>query len=63
MNGGGLRKVGSGWRGGGSGIRFPFGCSRTHSHHCRQCRGKSPLHDAPEKEDNERKDVSMALKI
>lgn len=49
--------------GGGSGIRFPFGCSRTHSHHCRQCRGKSPLHDAPEKEDNERKDVSMALKI
>lgn len=33
--------------GGGEGIRFPFGCSHRHFHHCRQCREKSPLHGAP----------------
>lgn len=55
INCGGLRKVESGWLGWGGegerveegGIRFPFGCSHRHFHHCRQCRGKSPLHGAP----------------
>lgn len=48
MNCGGLRKGDSGWGKVGEGeIRFPFGCSHRHFHHCRQCRGKSPLHGAP----------------
>ena len=41
---------GGGGRGKGSGIRFPFGFLHIHSRHCRQYRGKSPLHGAPEKE-------------
>lgn len=55
MNGGGLRKVGNWWEGDVSGIRFPFGCSHTHSHHCRQCRGKSPLRGAPEKDQKKKR--------
>lgn len=31
-------------------VIFPFGSIlHTHFHHCRQCREKNPLHDAPEK--------------
>lgn len=31
-------------------VIFPFGfILHTHFHHCRQCREKNPLHDAPKK--------------
>ena len=43
---------GGGSGGGGGGIRFPFGFLRIRSRHCRQYRGKSPLHGAPKKREN-----------